>query len=123
MSASSYLPAPLEEATIKIEDQVIAITGASAGMGAATARLLAGKGARVVLGARRQDTLARIVAEIQASGVRAASRAVDVTRQRTCASSLRSPLIGSVASTLSYRTPGSPPSPRLPTGASPIGTG
>ncbi len=65
---------------MKIEDQVIAITGASAGMGAATARLLAAKGARVVLGARRQDTLARIVAEIQASGGRAASRAVDVTR-------------------------------------------
>jgi NADP-dependent 3-hydroxy acid dehydrogenase YdfG len=80
MSASSYPPAPLEEATIKIEDQVIAITGASAGIGAATARLLAAKGARVVLGARRPDTLARIVAEIQASGGRAASRAVDVTQ-------------------------------------------
>ena len=65
---------------MKIENQVIAVTGASAGIGAATARLLAAKGARVVLAARRQDTLARIVAEIQGSGGHAASRAVDVTR-------------------------------------------
>ena len=65
---------------MKIEDQVIAVTGASAGIGEATARLLADKGARVVLAARRQDTLARIVAEIQVSGGQAASRAVDVTR-------------------------------------------
>jgi NADP-dependent 3-hydroxy acid dehydrogenase YdfG len=65
---------------MKIENQVIAVTGASAGIGAATARLLAAKGARVVLAARRQDTLARIVAEIQVSGGHAASRAVDVTR-------------------------------------------
>ena len=65
---------------MRIEDQVIAITGASAGIGAATARLLAAKGAQVVLGARRQEKLARIVAEIQAGGGHAASRAVDVTR-------------------------------------------
>jgi NADP-dependent 3-hydroxy acid dehydrogenase YdfG len=69
-----------EEATMKIEDQVIAVTGASAGIGAATARLLAAKGARVVLAARRQDTLERIVAEIQASGGHVGSLAVDVTR-------------------------------------------
>ena len=65
---------------MKIEDQVIAVTGASAGIGAATARLLAAKGARVVLAARRQDRLARIVAEIEASGGHAASCGVDVTR-------------------------------------------
>jgi NADP-dependent 3-hydroxy acid dehydrogenase YdfG len=65
---------------MKIEDQVIVVTGASAGIGEATARLLAAKGARVVLAARRQDTLARIVAEIQVSGGHTASRAVDVTR-------------------------------------------
>jgi NADP-dependent 3-hydroxy acid dehydrogenase YdfG len=44
-------------ATMKIEDQVIAITGASAGIGATTARLLAAQGARVVLGARGRTRL------------------------------------------------------------------
>lgn len=65
---------------MEIEDQVIAITGASAGIGAATSRLLAARGARVVLGARRGDPLARIVAEIQADGGRGTACAVDVTR-------------------------------------------
>jgi NADP-dependent 3-hydroxy acid dehydrogenase YdfG len=65
---------------VKIEDQVIAITGASVGIGAATARLLAARGARVVLGARREDALTRIVAEIEAGGGQAAACVADVTR-------------------------------------------
>lgn len=65
---------------MEIEDQVIAITGASAGIGATTARLLAAQGARVVLGARREDELARIVADIKADGGQAAACGVDVTR-------------------------------------------
>jgi NADP-dependent 3-hydroxy acid dehydrogenase YdfG len=65
---------------MEIEDQVIAITGASAGIGAATARVLAARGARVVLGARREDALARIVAEIEADGGHATACVVDVTR-------------------------------------------
>ena len=63
-----------------VEDQVIAITGASGGIGASTARLLAARGARVVLGARREDALERVVADIEAGGGHAAARAVDVTR-------------------------------------------
>ena len=43
---------------------VVAITGASAGIGAATARLLGEAGARVVLGARRVDRLHALVSEI-----------------------------------------------------------
>ena len=65
---------------MEIEDQVIAITGASAGIGASTGRLLAAQGARVVLGARREDALARIAADITADGGRAATCVVDVTR-------------------------------------------
>lgn len=71
---------PTEGATTNIEDQVIAITGASAGIGAATARRLAAKGARVALGARREDALARVVADIEADGGAAAACAVDVRR-------------------------------------------
>src|ERR1039458_2936481 len=65
---------------MEIEDQVIAITGASVGIGAATARVLAARGARIVLGARREDALARIVAEIEADGGYATACVVDVTR-------------------------------------------
>jgi NADP-dependent 3-hydroxy acid dehydrogenase YdfG len=68
-----------EEATIETSNQVIAITGASGGIGAAAARLLAAQGARVVLGARREDALASVVAQITADGGQARSCATDVT--------------------------------------------
>ncbi len=57
------------------------ITGASSGIGEATARLLAGSGARVVVGARRTARLETLVAEITKSGGSARFRAVDVTRR------------------------------------------
>jgi NADP-dependent 3-hydroxy acid dehydrogenase YdfG len=59
-----------------IEGKVVAITGASSGIGEATARLLAAKGARVVLGARRTDRLERIAKEIGGGSIR--ERALDV---------------------------------------------
>ncbi len=62
-----------------ITDKVVAITGASSGIGAATARELASRGAAVVLGARRTDRLERLVAEIEAGGGRACAVRVDVT--------------------------------------------
>jgi NADP-dependent 3-hydroxy acid dehydrogenase YdfG len=46
-----------------LQDQVVVITGASAGIGRATARELLGVGARVVLGARRRDRLDAIESE------------------------------------------------------------
>ena len=46
-----------------LQDQVIAITGASAGIGRATALELVGAGARVVLGARRKERLDALAAE------------------------------------------------------------
>lgn len=64
---------------LNIENKVIVITGASSGIGEATAKLLAQNGANVVLGARRADKLEKLVKEIHASGGTAAFKAVDVT--------------------------------------------
>jgi len=63
-----------------IEQKVIVITGASSGIGEATARLLASQGARVVLGARRTDRLQALATEIRAAGGIADVLALDVTR-------------------------------------------
>lgn len=62
-------------------DKVVAITGASSGIGEATARLMAGRGAAVVLGARREDRLERLARDIRDRGGRAVACAVDVTRR------------------------------------------
>lgn len=62
-----------------IDGKVVAITGASSGIGESAARHLAKKGAQVVLGARRTDRLDKIVADIRAAGGTAESKALDVT--------------------------------------------
>ncbi|WP_338560715.1 SDR family oxidoreductase [Erwinia sp. E_sp_B04_7] len=61
-------------------NKIVAITGASSGIGEATARLLAAKGARVMLGARRTERLETLVAEIRAAGGEAHFRSLDVTQ-------------------------------------------
>ena len=61
-----------------LRDQVIVITGASSGIGLATARMAVKSGARVVLAARSGTALAAIVSEIEASGGRAVSVVADV---------------------------------------------
>jgi NADP-dependent 3-hydroxy acid dehydrogenase YdfG len=66
-----------------ITDKVVAITGASSGIGEATARLLAERGALVALGARRVGRLDDIVASIVAAGGRAIACEVDVTSPST----------------------------------------
>lgn len=64
-----------------VQGKVVAITGASSGIGAATAVLLASRGARVVLGARRADRLREIVLSIETKGGEACLHEMDVTRR------------------------------------------
>jgi NADP-dependent 3-hydroxy acid dehydrogenase YdfG len=64
-----------------ITDKVVAITGASGGIGEATALLLAERGARLVLGARRDEQLAEVVARIEKAGGTAVRLRTDVTRR------------------------------------------
>jgi NADP-dependent 3-hydroxy acid dehydrogenase YdfG len=61
-----------------IEGKVVAITGASSGIGEATARLLAERGASVVLGARRTERLDEIASEITGRGGATATCRTDV---------------------------------------------
>ncbi|MDG9925752.1 MULTISPECIES: SDR family oxidoreductase [unclassified Pseudomonas] len=65
----------------QIAEKVIVITGASSGIGEATARLLASQGARVVLGARRSERLEALAADIRNQGGTAEYRATDVARE------------------------------------------
>ncbi|EGH44020.1 MULTISPECIES: SDR family oxidoreductase [Pseudomonas syringae group] len=62
-----------------IQGKVVLITGASSGIGEAAARLIAAKGAHVVLGARRIERLQTLAAGIEAQGGSARFRALDVT--------------------------------------------
>jgi len=65
----------------RITGKVVAVTGASSGIGEATARVLGERGAKVVLGARRVAQLDEIAAELRGRGGQAIVCATDVTRR------------------------------------------
>lgn len=64
-----------------MESKVAIITGASSGIGEATARELASNGIKVMLAARREDRLSQLKKEIEAAGGQAEYRVTDVTSQ------------------------------------------
>ena len=64
-----------------IQGSVVAITGASSGIGRATALRLAAAGAKVVLGARGEDRLSALAKEITSSGDEAVHRVTDVSKR------------------------------------------
>jgi NADP-dependent 3-hydroxy acid dehydrogenase YdfG len=72
-----------------LQEKVVVITGASSGIGEATARLLARNGARVVVGARRTDRLEALVSAIRSEGGTAEYQAVDVTKREQVESLVR----------------------------------
>ncbi|WP_230163230.1 SDR family oxidoreductase, partial [Peribacillus simplex] len=61
------------------KDKVVIITGASSGIGEATAKKLASKGAKLVLAARREDRLQQLQKEIEKNGGKAIYKVTDVT--------------------------------------------
>ncbi|MEZ0050435.1 NADP-dependent 3-hydroxy acid dehydrogenase YdfG [Mycobacterium sp. MAA66] len=65
--------------SLGLADKVVVITGASSGLGEATARRLSAQGATVVLGARRVDRIEALAKEINAGSGRAVALATDVT--------------------------------------------
>lgn len=65
---------------MSIKNKVVIITGASSGIGRATAELIAQNGAKVVLGARRESRLREIVDHINSNGGQATYAVTDVTK-------------------------------------------
>jgi short-subunit dehydrogenase len=69
----------------RLKDQVIVITGASSGIGLATARMAARRGARVVMAARNEEDLKDVAGEICAGGGRAIAVPTDVADEAAVA--------------------------------------
>ena len=64
----------------RLEGHVVIVTGGGSGIGRATARMLAGEGARVVVAGRRMAPLEGVAAEIERAGGRSAARQADLSK-------------------------------------------
>ena len=93
------MPEPLDGA-------VALVTGASSGIGEATARLLAARGAKVAVAARRLERLERLAAEIGGEGHTALAIESDITEQEQAIAASSAPSTSSAGSTSSSTTPG-----------------
>ena len=69
---------------MNLTDKIVVVTGASSGIGRATALEMARRGANVVLAARRTDRLEEVAAQCRATGVRAVAVPTDVTNPDDC---------------------------------------
>jgi NADP-dependent 3-hydroxy acid dehydrogenase YdfG len=67
--------------TAGIKDKIVVVTGASSGLGEATARLLSAEGATVVLGARRADRLRMLAKELETRGGKVLTVTTDVSQR------------------------------------------
>jgi NADP-dependent 3-hydroxy acid dehydrogenase YdfG len=78
----------MSESTRPLEGRVALVTGASSGIGEATAIALAGAGAAVAIGARRRDRLDALAATLRDSGARVLQLDLDVTDEPACRASV-----------------------------------
>lgn len=67
-----------------MKDKVVVITGASSGIGLATAKQFALQGARVVMAARRAELIAGVESDLRKSGCEVTAIVTDVTREEDC---------------------------------------
>jgi NADP-dependent 3-hydroxy acid dehydrogenase YdfG len=75
-----------------MKDKIALVTGASSGIGASTAELLAREGVIVALVARRADRLQEVAGRIEAAGGRGAAFAADVANEREAGDIVRQTL-------------------------------
>lgn len=83
---------------LSLHDKTVAITGASGGIGEATARLLAERGAAVVLAARRSERIDAIAQNIREEGDVLPRASSTSPAPRICSASSRPPSISTAVS-------------------------
>ena len=79
----------MTQAARPLTGKVALVTGASSGIGEATALALAGAGASVAIGARRTDRLDALAAKLRDGGTKVAQLALDVTDESACTAAVR----------------------------------